>query len=136
VAVIGTCAISLLTWGIALAHECDWCEEVASSLIVSKSAYPTSNFDPYQERVNVLRDAFGRGDQNTLKETVDQLFTMLRIRANGIDGMAADELYSYWHLILPIENLMVPMPFHIETVPPDAKDYNGVEFPNNAEMGG
>lgn len=134
VALAAACTVCLLTLGIALASECGWCNEMANSLAFYKATYPTSNFDPYVEKIGIVRDAMSRGDENTAKAEIGKLFQMLRTRAHGINDVAADELSSYWHLVLPIEDLKVTTPFTIQRVP-DTRDYIRDQFLDNAGVG-
>jgi len=126
-------AVSLLTLGVALASDCGWCDEMANSLTFYKATYPASNFDPYSEKVGIVRDAMSRGDEKTAKAEIGKLFQMLRTRAHGINDVAADELSSYWQLVLPIEDLKVTTPFTIQRVPDTKKDYRPEDQDN---MGG
>jgi len=110
VALAAVCTVCLLTLGVALASECVWCDEMANSLTFYKATYPVSNFNPYVEKVGVVRDAMSRGDKNTAKAEIEKLFQMLRTRAHGINDVAADELLSHWQMILPVEELKTSAP--------------------------
>ena len=108
--VIGATAICLLMVGVVLASQCTWCDEMTNSLTFYKASYPTSNFDPYQEKIAILQEAFGRGDQKSVKAETAELFKMLRTRAYGINDVAADELFSHWQMLTPTEELKVSAP--------------------------
>jgi len=108
--VIGANAMCLLMVGVVLASQCTWCDEMANSLTFYKASYPTSNFDPYQEKIAILQEVFGRGDQRLVKGEIAELFKMLRTRAHGINDVAADELLSHWQMLTPTEELKVSVP--------------------------
>lgn len=123
VVVAGACAVCLLTVGVALASsQCAWCDEMINSLSFYKTTYPTSNFEPYVQKVHMLQDAIGRGDQEAVRGRIGELFKMLRTRAHDINDVAADELLSYWQMVTPSEELKTSTPFMIETKP-DTKTY-------------
>lgn len=138
VVVVMGAAACFLAGGIALAAQCAWCDEMANSLSFYKTNYPTSNFAPYLQKVGIVRDAVGRGDQKAVKSEIGELFKMLRARAHGINDVAADELLGFWQTVTPpIEehklstpdmspdevNLAAPgeTPFIIKRNPPDTR---------------
>jgi len=150
VVMLVTCAMGFLTSGVALASECTWCDQMANSLTFYKATYPTSNFDPYLQKVGILREAVGRGDQNAVRAEIQELFTMLRSRAHGINDVAADEILNHWQMVTPMEQLNLSEPlveectstptrltcgnFSIERVPDPGTKTNRHESQDN--MGG
>src|SRR5437879_12888892 len=108
VVMLVTCAMGFLTSGVALASECTWCDQMANSLTFYKATYPTSNFDPYLQKVDILREAVGRGDQTAVRDEIQELLTMRRSRAHGINVVAEDELLNHWQMIKPMEQLNMP----------------------------
>lgn len=132
VVLVATCAVYLLTVGVALAaSQCAWCDEMINSLSFYNATYPTSNFEPYVQKVGILRDAVGRGDQEAVRGGIGELFKMLRTRAHDINDVAADELLSYWQMVTPTEELKTSTPFTIERKP-DTKEYP----PEDRELAG
>ena len=110
VVMVVTCAMGFVASGVALASECAWCDQMANSLTFYKATYPTSNFDPYLQKVGILREAVGRGDQSAVRAEIRELFQMLRTRAHGINDVAADELLNHWQMVTPVEQLKLSEP--------------------------
>ncbi len=108
-AVIAAVAISLLMVGGAWA-QAGWVDELTTSLSFYKATYPGSNWDPYQKKLTIVRDALGRGDQGTVKTEMGTFFKMLRTRAHGISDVAADELFNFALMVTPIQEYQISVP--------------------------
>ncbi len=89
-----------------------WVDEIANSLTFYKASYPNSNWDPYQQKLGLVREAMTRGDQRTVQAEMSKWFRMLRNRDHGINDVAADELYNFAVMVTPIQEygISVPMP--------------------------
>jgi hypothetical protein len=99
VAAVATC---FLAAGAAMATG-TWADEVWNMLTFEKATYPTSNFDPYFEKLTKVREGLARGDEPTAKVEWDQFLKMLQARAHGINDVAADELYNFAVAIRPAD---------------------------------
>ena len=87
-----------------------WVDEIANSLTFYKANYPTSNWDPYQQKLTTIREALGRSDQRTVKVEMGKWFKMLRNRAYGIHDVAADELFNFALMVTPIDEYGISVP--------------------------
>ncbi|MGH7232128.1 MAG: hypothetical protein ACREJU_12330 [Nitrospiraceae bacterium] len=81
------CAVCLLTAGLALA-ESNWIDELTNSLTFYQTNYPTSNWEPYIDKVARVRDGNNRGDQHIVDAEMNQFLKMLRTRAYGYSSSA------------------------------------------------
>src|SRR5690242_17919961 len=61
----------------------DWVEEIKNSLGMYKTNYPASNFAPYLAKLDLVRDAVGRGDRRVVKSEMGAFFKMLAKRDYG-----------------------------------------------------
>jgi hypothetical protein len=106
VAAIVGCFVAL---GPAMA-ETAWIDDLANSVSVYKTNYPASNWEPYSQKLGVVRDAVNRGDQRTVKVEMTKWFKMLRVRDHGISDVAADELFNYSLMVTPIQEYGISVP--------------------------
>lgn len=104
--------LCLSTTGIAWA-EGTWGDELANSLTFYKSSYPNSNWDPYQQKLALVREAIARGDQRTVRLEMGKWFKMLRDRDYGISDVAADELYNFAVMVTPIQEYGISVPMSV-----------------------
>lgn len=102
-------AVCLLTVGVALA-EGTWADEILNAVGFYQASYPTSNFEPYLQKLALVRDAIVRGDQRTAGVEIGAFFRMLRTRAHGINGVAADELFNFSLMVTQIEEYRTSVP--------------------------
>ena len=102
-------AVCLLAAGVVWAQN-TWVDEIANSLTFYKANYPTSNWDPYQQKLTTVREALGRSDQRTVKVEMGKWFKMLRNRAYGIHDVAADELFNFALMVTPIDEYGISVP--------------------------
>jgi hypothetical protein len=109
VALFAVCTLSLLTVGVALS-EGTWVDEITNSMAFYKTNYPTSNWEPYQQKLTLVRDAVGRGDQRTVKVEMSKFFRMLQRRDHGINDVAADELYNFSVMVTPVQEYGISVP--------------------------
>ncbi len=109
IVMIAACAVCLATLGIASAQTI-WVDEIANSLTFYKTSYPNSNWDPYQQKLTLVRDAVVRGDQRIVRVEMGKWFKMLRNRDHGINDVAADELYNFAVMVTPIQEYGISMP--------------------------
>lgn len=101
--------VCLLAAGVAYAQT-TWADEIANSLTFYKANYPTSNWDPYQQKLTAVQEALGRGDLRIVKLEMGKWFKMLRNRAHGINDVAADELFNFALMITPIDEYGISVP--------------------------
>lgn len=101
--------LGLSTTGIAGA-EGAWTDEIANSLAFYKGSYPNFNWDPYQQKLTVVREAIARGDQRTVQAEMGKWFKMLRNRDHGINDVAADELFNFTVMVTPIQEYGISVP--------------------------
>ena len=87
-----------------------WINEIRNLLEIFKGNYRTSNFDPYLKKLNQVREAFGQGDQRTVKVEMGSFFQMLARRAYGINAGAADDLSNYTRMVMPAQEYGVIFP--------------------------
>jgi hypothetical protein len=104
-------ALCMLAGGIALA-QATWVDEITNSVAFYKTNYPTANWEPYQQRLMLVREAVSRGDQLVVRNEMGKFFKMLQGRAHGINDVAADELFNFALMVTPIQefNIAVPAP--------------------------
>lgn len=98
-----------LILGPAMA-ETTWIDEIANSVSFYKTNYPTSNWDPYSQKLGLVQEALHRGDQRTVKVEMGKLFKMLRTRDHGISDVAADELFNFALMVTPIQEYGIAVP--------------------------
>lgn len=108
-AVMAAMAISLLVVGAAWA-QANWVDELTNSMSFYKATYPASNWDPYQKKLAIVRDAVSRGDHPTVRTKMGAFFKMLRTRAHGISDVAADELFNVAVMVAPIQEYQISVP--------------------------
>lgn len=87
-----------------------WVDEIGNSLTFYKANYPTSNFEPYLEKVSMVREALGRDDRQAVRTEMNKFFSMLRTRAHGINDVAADELFNFCLMVTPIQEFGISVP--------------------------
>lgn len=102
---LGCLAMVGVAWGQAT-----WVDEINNSLSFSTTTYPGSNWEPYQHKLRIVREAVGRGDQQTVKKEMGKWFKMLRQREHGISDVAADELYNFSLMVTPIQEYGIAVP--------------------------
>ncbi len=113
-AMIGTVLLAsvlgcFFVFGQALA-ETTWADDIANSLAFSKTNYPTSNWEPYSQKLGVVQDALRRGDQRIIKAEMSKWFKMLRARDYGISDVAADELFNFSLMVTPTQEYGISVP--------------------------
>ena len=87
-----------------------WVDELNGSLNFYKTSYPGANWEPYSQRLAIVKDAIGRGDTKTVKTEMGKWFKMLRTRDQGIHDVAADELFNFAVMITPIQEYGIAVP--------------------------
>lgn len=107
--VIGLCLGTSLLLGTAGAQQ-SWVDELNGSLNFYKISYPGANWEPYSQRLAIVKDAIGRGDTKTVKTEMGKWFKMLRTRDQGIHDVAADELFNFAVMITPIQEYGIAVP--------------------------
>ncbi|WP_447977554.1 hypothetical protein [Candidatus Nitrospira bockiana] len=80
-----------------------WADELANSLSFYQANYPASNWAPYVQKLNLVREALSRGDQRTVRVEMNKWFKMLRNREHGIHDVAADELFNFAVMVTPLQ---------------------------------
>lgn len=109
VAMMTFAVLSLLAFGIGRA-DTTWVDEIGNSLHVYQTNYPTSNWEPYSHKLDVVKQAVTSGDQKTVKSEMGKWFKMLRVREHGINDVAADELFNFSLLVTPIQDYGISVP--------------------------
>jgi hypothetical protein len=102
-------ALCMLAGGIALA-QATWVDEITNSVAFYKTNYPTANWEPYQQRLMLVREAVSRGDQLVVRNEMGKFFKMLQGRAHGINDVAADELFNFALMVTPIQEFNIAVP--------------------------
>lgn len=110
VMVMAVCALCLFTAGLALAQNNNWIDEITNSLAFYKTTYPTTNFDPYVQKLDLVKNALAQGDQRTVRVEMSKWFKMLRNRDHGINDVAADELLNFAAMVAPIQEYGISVP--------------------------
>ncbi|HKC94891.1 MAG TPA: hypothetical protein VKB81_12825 [Nitrospira sp.] len=106
---IGGALCCLAFTGVASAQT-NWVDEINNSLTFSAANYPGSNWEPYQQKISLVRDAVSRGDNQSVKREMGKWFKMLRNREGGISDVAADELYNFSLTVTPIQEYGIAVP--------------------------
>lgn len=107
--VVGSALCGLVLVGTASA-QATWVDEINTSLSFSTATYPGSNWEPYQQKLQLVREAVGRGDNQTVRKEMGKWFRMLRHRDHGISDVAADELYNFSLMVTPIQEYGIAVP--------------------------
>ncbi len=79
-----------------------WIDDLTSAIAYYKGAYPDRNFDPYIGQMTVVEAVFRGGDTHATHAAMNRLMDMLEAREGGIPAKAADELYNYCNLVVPV----------------------------------
>lgn len=104
------CALCLLMSGTAIGQQGTWTNEIANSLTLYESLYPSSNFKPYNVQLTRVEAAVNKGDKKGVRTEMRKWFKMLRKRAHGIDGIAADELLNIAVMVTPLQQYNISVP--------------------------
>ena len=91
-----------------------WVGEIEDSLKRYQASYPTSNFDPYAAKLNTVKRAVSNGQKEVVRAEMGVWLKMLRTRANGINDVAADELFNYSVKVAPIQEYRISVPPSVE----------------------
>ena len=113
VVLVAACAGLLLTFGIAQAQaqaQGTWCDEILNSVSFYKSLYPASNWEPYKEKLLLVREALGKGDKRIVRTEMGKFFSMLRKRDHGLHDVGADELLNFAAMVTPIQEYGISVP--------------------------
>jgi hypothetical protein len=97
-------ALLLAISGTASAAE-TWVDEIWGMVSFEKTTYPSSNFDPYFEKLTVIREGLAHNDRQAVKKETDRFLKMLTDRAHGINDVAADEIYNFALGVRPTEDM-------------------------------
>ncbi len=106
---IAAFAVVLVSAGAAWTQT-TWVDEITNSLAFYKANYPTSNFEPYTQKLTRVRDALRGGNKQAVRTEMGNWFKMLRSRAHGINDVAADELFNFAVMVTPIEEYGISIP--------------------------
>jgi hypothetical protein len=96
--------------GVSFGQQGTWTDEISNSITLYKSLYPTSNFTPYEQQLTMVKEAVMNGDQKAVRTGMGKWFKMLRKRAHGIDGIAADELFNFGVMVTPVHEYNISVP--------------------------
>ena len=105
---VAACAGLVLTFGVVQAQT--WCDEILNSVAFYKSLYPTSNWEPYNEKLILVREALAKGDKRVVRTEMSKFFSMLRKREHGIHDVGADELLNFAAMVTPIQEYGISVP--------------------------
>lgn len=105
----GLCLWSGLFLGTAFAQQ-SWIDDLNNSLNFYKTNYPGSNWEPYSQRLQTVKDAVDRNDNKTVKAEMGKWFKMLSTRQQGIHDVAADELFNFALMVTPIQEYGISVP--------------------------
>ena len=100
------CCLAVVT----MAAQTSWVDEINNSLSFTAANYPNSNWEPYQQKIRLVHDAVGRGDNQAVKMEMGKWFKMLRAREYGINDVAADELFNFALMLTPIQEYGISVP--------------------------
>jgi hypothetical protein len=87
-----------------------WADELTNSLKAYQANYPDSNWNPYIQKMTVVREAANRGDSRIVRTEMGKWFKMLRNRDHGIHDVAADELHNFAVMITPLQEYGIAVP--------------------------
>lgn len=104
------CALCLFMSGAAISQQSTWTDEIANSITLYESLYPSSNFKPYIAQLTRVEEALAKGDNKGVRTEMRKWFKMLRKRAHGIDGIAADELLNVAVMVTPLQQYNISVP--------------------------
>ncbi|HET7059544.1 MAG TPA: hypothetical protein VFI05_12445 [Nitrospiraceae bacterium] len=99
--VAGVCGLWLIMMAGTVWGQGTWVEEVGNSLAFYQTVHPDSDWMPYIDELTRARDGVRSGNQLTVTRAMRELQKMLRTRAHGIDGAAAEDLYNLTLTIRP-----------------------------------
>ena len=105
----GLCIGVVLSAGTGYAQQ-SWVDEITNSLNFYKASYPGSNWEPYSQRLQTVKEAVDRADTRTVKAEMGKWFKMLRTRDQGIHDVAADELFNFALMVTPIQEYGITVP--------------------------
>lgn len=109
--VLAACVtVVLLGTAWAQMSQVGWIDELSNSLTFYKSNYPSSNWEPLEKRLAAAREALGRADQQGVRKEMTKFFKMLATRADGINEIAADELYNFAMMVTPVQEYGISVP--------------------------
>ncbi len=110
--VLAACAMVVLSLGSSTAQvgQGNWVDELSNSLTFYKSNYPNSNWEPLEKRLAAAREAVGRADQQAVRKEMNKFFKMLATRADGVNEIAADELYNFAMMVTPVQEYGISVP--------------------------
>jgi len=94
-----------VAWG-----QTTWVDEINNSLSFSTANYPGANWEPYHQKIRLVREAVGRGDNQAVRMEMGKWFKMLRHRDHGISDVAADELYNFSLMVTPLQEYGIAVP--------------------------
>lgn len=102
VVLFAICAMTLVLTSSVLAAGI-WVDELSNMMAYEKDSNPGSNFDPYFAQLNKIWAGVSGGDQQLVKKEMDRFLKMLANRDNGINDVAADEIYNFALMVRPME---------------------------------
>jgi hypothetical protein len=88
----------------------DWVDQIHSTLKMYQANYPTSNFVPYLESIQRVKDKAGQGDRQGVRADMTTFFKMLSTRAHKMNEVAAEELSNFSQMVAPMDEYAIPAP--------------------------
>ena len=107
---VGLCLGVVVFAAAAFAQQSAWVDEINNSLNFYKTSYPGSNWEPYSQRLQIVKEAVDRADTRTVKSEMGKWFKMLRARDQGIHDVGADELFNFALMVTPILEYGITVP--------------------------
>lgn len=72
-----------------------WIDQLNNAVLFHRATSPGGNWEPYLQKLTVIRDAVRRGEMRRASGQMGVFFGMLRTHAHGIDDVAADDIYNF-----------------------------------------
>ena len=102
--------LGMLTGPVETGASDSWIAQIERTLEFYEAKYPTSNFQPYDNRLVLAEKAWMVGDQDRVKHEMEQFFSMLRTRAHGIHEVAAQEVFNFALMVTPLQEYGISVP--------------------------
>ncbi len=108
-AILGVC-LGLGSWAGTALGQSSWVDDITTSLNFYKANYPAADWESYNQRLAIVKEAVARGDSRTVRKEMGKWFKMLRTRDHGIHDVAADELFNFSLMVTPIQEYGISVP--------------------------
>jgi hypothetical protein len=103
IAVIAAALAFVLAPTVARADSATWIDDMTAAIGYYKGSNSYGgNWEPYLGQMTVVEALFRGGDHHATHAAMNRLMDMLEARVGGIPARAADELYNYCNLVVPV----------------------------------